>query len=554
MRKCIHSLASAFAALAFSLSAALAMAACSGDDPVAVTGVELSQKAISVPIGASVDLWADVKPPNASNKDVAWVSSANGVASVSGSGTVTGVSLGSATITVATKDGNFTDACAVTVTPEPVAVTGLAVSKKIAVAVGGTSLVSAEVLPHDATNKAVTWSYTPEGVVSVTATAYGAHVTGIAAGTATVTATTVEGNKTASCEVTVGQSLWADIYQVFGNGSLYVNGEPHPLGYEYYILAIQIDSAGVLHAAAIDARTGHAVYLRDGVPTVLPCAPDSVETDPFGLFVTLDGRAYVAYTDFTDDGGTIAATAMLWCDGQTIPLQGASDAFRTVAWAVHVADGNVYVVGGESNDGWSYSALVLWINGVKTSYPDCPAAGAAVAAIGDDIYVVAGRPDEWTLIVDGEMMMKIDATDPQRHEILGQYYDASNWEEDHHLKGMTASEGVLYACGYIHIFNDDRSQEWNAAYWANHVEMELECGGYDPFAGDWDGSAATCVCVPPSGAVYVSGAAYYDLGDGNWFRRAAMWKDGKYLGVLGRPMPTCLAVHEVVGVPASASR
>jgi hypothetical protein len=543
MKKPIRSLASAFAALAalaVTLAAALAMVACSGDGAVAVTGIELSQKAVSVPIGASVDLLADVKPPNASNKDVTWASSATGVAAVSASGAVTGVTLGSATITVATKDGNFTDTCTVTVTPGPVAVTGVAVSKKIAVAIGGTSLVSAEVLPHGATNKAITWSVAPEGVVSVAGNAWGADVTGIAAGTATVTATTADGGKTASCEVTVGQSLLVDVYEVYFN-NLLVNNEFHPLNGEYYFLAIFADSAGVVHATAVDAYTYHAVYLniRDreaSAPTVLPYAPNSVQSDPYGLFVTLDGKVYVAYIDWADDG---VATAMLWCDGQNIPLQGASD-IPTGVRAVCVADGNVYVVGGESEDGWSYSTMLLWINGEKTSYPDYPVAGTAVAAIGDDIYVAVG----------GEMMMKVDATAPQRHEILGQYYQHSDDErETRNLTGLTASKGILYACGYTYTYNDDESQEWSGAYWVDHVKQELECDQVS-----WDGSEATSLCVAPSGGVYVAGAVARDEGDGASRHRGVMWKDGKYLispEGLFLPKPGSFAVREVAEAAAS---
>ena len=55
------------------------------------------------------------------------------------------------------------------------------------------------VLPENATNKAVTWSATGDGVVSVDE----GVVTALQAGQSTVTVTTVDGSKTASCQVTV---------------------------------------------------------------------------------------------------------------------------------------------------------------------------------------------------------------------------------------------------------------------------------------------------------------------------------------------------------------
>ncbi|MDR2189778.1 MAG: Ig-like domain-containing protein, partial [Candidatus Peribacteria bacterium] len=60
---------------------------------------------------------------------------------------------------------------------------------------------TATVLPANATNKAVTWSTSNPGVVSINATT--GEVTGISAGSATITATTVDGGFTATCEITV---------------------------------------------------------------------------------------------------------------------------------------------------------------------------------------------------------------------------------------------------------------------------------------------------------------------------------------------------------------
>jgi uncharacterized protein YjdB len=68
-------------------------------------------------VGDTVTLTATVIPSTATNKAVTWSSSAEGVATVE-NGVVTGVSAGSATITVTTVDGGKTDTCAVTVTEE----------------------------------------------------------------------------------------------------------------------------------------------------------------------------------------------------------------------------------------------------------------------------------------------------------------------------------------------------------------------------------------------------------------------------------------------------
>lgn len=82
-----------------------------------VTGVTVNETA-SVQAGLSTTLTATVAPDNATNKKVTWSSSDETVATVSG-GKVTGVKAGTATITVTTEDGSFTDTCAVTVTAAP---------------------------------------------------------------------------------------------------------------------------------------------------------------------------------------------------------------------------------------------------------------------------------------------------------------------------------------------------------------------------------------------------------------------------------------------------
>lgn len=82
---------------------------------IAVTGVTLAPSTASIAIGATEALTATVAPSNATNQNVAYTSSDEDVATVSDAGVVTGVSAGTATITVTTDDGGFTDTCEVTV-------------------------------------------------------------------------------------------------------------------------------------------------------------------------------------------------------------------------------------------------------------------------------------------------------------------------------------------------------------------------------------------------------------------------------------------------------
>ena len=85
--------------------------------------------------------------------------------------------------------------------PGNVAVTGVTMSPSSAqVEVGQSVQLSAAVAPSNATNKQVSWSVSNSSVASVSSNGL---VTGVAPGTATVTATTADGSFTASSTVTV---------------------------------------------------------------------------------------------------------------------------------------------------------------------------------------------------------------------------------------------------------------------------------------------------------------------------------------------------------------
>ena len=89
-----------------------------------------------------------------------------------------------------------------TIEPATVAVTGVTLAPTSAtLTLGETETVTLipTVLPGDATDKSVTWSSSDETVATVT----DGVVTAVAAGTATITVTTTDGAKTATCAVTV---------------------------------------------------------------------------------------------------------------------------------------------------------------------------------------------------------------------------------------------------------------------------------------------------------------------------------------------------------------
>lgn len=84
-------------------------------DPIKVTSANLTPDTATIKIGETTKLNATVLPDNADNKEVTFKSSNEAVATVDGTGLVTGVAEGEADITVTTKDGSFTKTAKITV-------------------------------------------------------------------------------------------------------------------------------------------------------------------------------------------------------------------------------------------------------------------------------------------------------------------------------------------------------------------------------------------------------------------------------------------------------
>ena len=164
-----------------------------------VTGVTLDKASHEMTEGDEFTLIATVNPSNATNKNVSWKSSNTSVAIVS-NGKVTAVKAGSATITVTTEDGSKTATCEVTVNAKVYPVTGVTLDKAShEMTEGDEFTLIATVNPSNATNKNVSWKSSNTSVATVS----NGKVTALKAGSATITVTTEDGGKIASCEVTV---------------------------------------------------------------------------------------------------------------------------------------------------------------------------------------------------------------------------------------------------------------------------------------------------------------------------------------------------------------
>ena len=182
------------------------------DKDIAVTAVFLNKTSLTLEIGESYTLFATVSPDNATDKSVTWTSSDQSVAMVE-DGKVTAIESGTATITATTSNGK-TASCMITViepAPEVIEVTSVSLNKtSLTLEIGESEILTATVLPNNATDKSVTWTSSDQTVAMVA----NGGVTAVGSGIATITAT-VSNGKTAICRITVNADI-PEITQVEG--------------------------------------------------------------------------------------------------------------------------------------------------------------------------------------------------------------------------------------------------------------------------------------------------------------------------------------------------
>ena len=135
-----------------------------------VWSVEIKEGDVGVEIGKSRTLTADVQPSNAKDRTVKWSSSDEGIVKVDGSGKITGVSLGTAEITVTTNDGGFTATVKVSVMKSSDNVWTVKIDGGDREAkVGSKISLKAVVEPDTAKNRTVEWSVSDADAASIDA-------------------------------------------------------------------------------------------------------------------------------------------------------------------------------------------------------------------------------------------------------------------------------------------------------------------------------------------------------------------------------------------------
>lgn len=164
---------------------------------IAVNKVSLNKNSLSLVVGNEEILTASLSPENASNKSTLWSSSNPEVATVDNNGKITAKSLGTTYITATSGESKTT--CVVTVV-DKISLASISTKSSITIKELDKTKLSVTYNPNNATNKKVTWKSSNSNIATVDQNGV---VTGISAGSATITVISNDGGKVATCKVIV---------------------------------------------------------------------------------------------------------------------------------------------------------------------------------------------------------------------------------------------------------------------------------------------------------------------------------------------------------------
>ena len=176
---------------------------------VAVTGMELSTEEISVELDDTLNLSNLVifTPADATNKMVTWKSEDATVATVSATGVVTGLKVGTTKISATSMEGNHSDTLVLTVTP--ISVKGVKILSGdddgiMRIGLNAPYAIAYEIIPVNAANKNLKWESSNPEVVEIQNNQ--ALVIGYKDGIAIITVTTVDGGYQAALTIVAGNA------------------------------------------------------------------------------------------------------------------------------------------------------------------------------------------------------------------------------------------------------------------------------------------------------------------------------------------------------------
>lgn len=443
--------------------------------PVAVTAVSLDKSELKLKDGDTATLTATITPDDATNKILDWTVNKEGIIKLTpaedGSSclveTLDASKVETVTVTVKSTDGsNKTATCEVTV--EPVKVEGVSLNRTTLTVILGeeAQTLTATVKPDNATDKTVTWKADPEAAVELTDNGDGTCSVKAKEGitkieTVTVTATTKDGSKTATCTVTVKPVLIR---------SIYFSGYPYASVGGTFILEPVIYPEDATNkkldwTATVEGNPSEHITLEpseDGTACTVTIAKEFGKASKEITFkaTATDGSKEFTTCTLTPTWEPVEeillnkpTLALQTGDGviltATVLPENASD--KTVTWAID-GDGSVAAIADNGDGTYTVTAVGAGnatVTVTSTDVPDIKAAcQISVDLLGNTAFIEAvGDKCTWTKEGDGTVKLT-----PENLAVM-----AAVTELDLSYRGLTDLGGIEYFTGLTDLNLRDNS-------------------------------------------------------------------------------------------------
>jgi uncharacterized protein YjdB len=411
----------------------------SGTTPVTVTpapvaSVTVNPTPVSLVVGQTVQLTATAFDAGGNvllARVVTWGSSSAGVASVDGSGLLTALAAGAATITGTSEGKSATAAVTVTSTPSPVASVSVSPASA-AVSVGQTVQLTAT--PRDAggnvlVGRVVTWVSGNPAVATVNGSGV---VTGVGMGTATITATSEgqSGSATvsvtvpvasvsmspASASVTVGQTVQLVATPRDGSGNpltgrqiAWTSSNPALALVNGNGLVTAVAAGAVTISATSEGKSGTAAV------TVTPAPVASVTVSPVSPSVGVGQTQQLTATLRDASGNLLTGRAITWTTSNAAVATVSGTGLVT-----GVAVGTVTITA--TSEGQSGMATVTVVT-VSSTWPHEPAGQATISDYGFSTLNDSGWANLYPVdLTNGHLKVTSDPTAPRSPSSVAQFY------------------------------------------------------------------------------------------------------------------------------------
>ncbi|MBO6280458.1 MAG: endonuclease [Bacilli bacterium] len=230
-------------------------------------------------------------------------------------------------------------------TSETISVESISLQETTSVSVNKTTTLIPSFVPSNATNKAVNWSTSNSGVATVS----NGVITGISVGSAVITATTVDGNKTATCTVTVKESSVSDDQKTvtINYGDTFDPALPTASG--------SVNTTPTLHADTTASISFKEQYIYKG------------NSSSYLMFHKDSGNAYLYNTE---NLGTIDSVKVTYSSGVSVSAM-VGVYFGSTEQSTYTSASNKTIAGQSQSDTWTNTTEGNGFFQISTSNKNC---------------------------------------------------------------------------------------------------------------------------------------------------------------------------------------